>query len=186
MFQARRSAMRRLGRHPDSSHTQASASGRLRERVLAGVRGEPLTADRLRGPRKPLVPAITLLAGIALGAVLVLAVNSGGHEARRSIPSQSEARASLREVGDRAELLVSGMPEPPVGEVYELWVLRRGSSPQATDALFTVTYAGAGTVDVPGGVGHGVREVMVTREPLGGSTSPTSPPVLRVKVPGIS
>jgi Anti-sigma-K factor rskA len=179
--------MRRLGwHHDDPSPTQASASGRLRERVLAGVRGEPLTAGLTRRPRRPLVPTVTLLLGIVLGAVLVLAFNSGGHAATRSVPAQPGARASLREVGDRAELLVTGMPEPPVGEVYELWVLRPGSSPQPTDALFTVTSAGAGTVDVPGGVGHGIREVMVTREPLGGSTSPTSPPVLRVKVPGVS
>jgi Anti-sigma-K factor rskA len=130
------------------------------------------------------VPTVTLLLGIALGGVLVLAFNSGGHTPTRRSPPQPGGRASLREVGDRAELLVSEMPEPPVGEVYELWVLRPGSSPQPTDALFTVTRAGAGTVDVPGGVGHGIREVMVTREPLGGSAIPTSPPVLRVKVPG--
>jgi hypothetical protein len=125
-----------------------------------------------------------MLLGIALGGVLVLAFNSGSHTPTRGIPAQPGGRASLREVGDRAELLVTGMPEPPVGEVYELWVLRPGSSPQPTDALFTVTKAGAGTVDVPGGIRHGIREVMVTSEPLGGSRSPTSPPVLRVKVPG--
>ena len=77
------------------------------------------------------------------------------------------------------ELLVSHMRQPPIGEVYEVWLMRAHSAPQATDALFTVTSAGDGSVDVPGGL-HGVREVMVTSEPLGGSSSPTSAAVLRV------
>ncbi len=48
---------------------------------------------------------------------------------------------------------------------------RRQTPPQPTDALFTVTRAGAGSVEVPGSL-RGVREVMVTSEPLGGSSAP--------------
>jgi hypothetical protein len=45
--------------------------------------------------------------------------------------------------------------------------------------LFSVTGSGSGSVNVPGNL-HGVKEVMVTSEPLGGSSRPTSSPVLRV------
>jgi hypothetical protein len=69
--------------------------------------------------------------------------------------------------------------------VYEVWLLHSGSaSPQPTDALFTVTKAGSATVEVPGGGAGRVREVLVTSEPLGGSTTPSGPVVLRVKSPG--
>jgi hypothetical protein len=84
-------------------------------------------------------------------------------------------------VGTRAELIVSGMPEPPIGEVYEVWLNRASEPAQPTDALFTVTSSGNGAVDVPGAL-RSVREVMVTSEPLGGSSKPTSAAVLRLRV----
>ena len=45
------------------------------------------------------------------------------------------------------------------------------ASPQPTDALFGVTSSGSGSVNVPGNL-HGVHEVMVTREPQGGTLTP--------------
>jgi hypothetical protein len=75
------------------------------------------------------------------------------------------------------------MPEPPTGEVYEVWTESPGEAPRATDALFTIASDGSGSVDVPGSL-RGVEEVMVTTEPLGGSAHPTSPAVLRVRVSG--
>lgn len=73
------------------------------------------------------------------------------------------------------------MPEPPVGEVYEVWLNRPSAPPRPTDALFTVTSEGNAAVEVPGSL-RGVREITVTSEPLGGSSSPTSAPVLRLPV----
>jgi hypothetical protein len=78
--------------------------------------------------------------------------------------------------GGHAQLDVSGMPQTPAQRVYEVWVKRDGA-PQPTDALFTVTAAGDATVDVPGGV-QGVKVIMVTSEPRGGSKVPTSAPVI--------
>jgi hypothetical protein len=71
------------------------------------------------------------------------------------------------------------MPQPPLGKVYEVWLRRASSAPSPTDALFSVTSRGSGSVAVPGNL-HGVREVLVTSEPQGGSAHPTSAPVLRV------
>jgi hypothetical protein len=124
---------------------------------------------------------LSLLLGVALGATLVSALSSDPHTASSSTRS---LKASLQTLGSHAELAVSGMPEPPIGEVYEVWLLRAGSSsPQPTDALFTVSRAGRATVEVPGGDTRNVKEVLVTSEPLGGSATPSGPVVLRVRSP---
>ena len=95
------------------------------------------------------------------------------------VASVNGASASLHQIGDRGELVVSGMPQPALGKVYEVWLKRGGASPQPTDALFGVTSLGRGAVTVPSSL-RGVKEVLVTSEPLGGSTRPTSPVLLRV------
>ncbi len=180
------SQKRRPATSPDLDLTQMSASGGLRERVLSGVHGHAgrRAQDAERGGpsslRAKLVgPAMGLIAGVALGAVLTSTLSSGN-----SSPSNlAEPYASLHRAGSRAELTVSDMAEPPIGEVYEVWLVGPSATPRPTDALFTVTSKGSGTVDVPGGLRHGVKEVLVTSEPLGGSATPTGPVVLRVPAP---
>ncbi len=175
----------------------AAASQALRERVLATVRSEaellqaagagaerpPRRASRGGSRRMPL-----LMAGVAVvAAVAVIAVFAGGSGTpigERVTPAQIAAvapgaHASLRQRDGRADLVVANMPPPPLGKIYEVWLSRGTGSPQPTDALFSVTSAGSGAVDVPYNL-HGVREVLVTSEPLGGSSRPTSPPVIRV------
>jgi Anti-sigma-K factor rskA len=161
--------------------------------VLGTVRNEVASDDnevapgdslRARGPR--LRSLAVLAATAAVAAVVATAVSQSPSAQRLArgamrAPAAQTARASLRYTAGRAELVVSGMPEPPIGEVYELWLNRPGSSPRPTDALFMVTSAGSGSVEVPGSL-RGVREVMVTSEPLGGSSSPTSLAVLHVRV----
>ena len=70
------------------------------------------------------------------------------------------------------------MPQPPLGRIYQVW-LNRGEGPRPTDALFSVTRRGSGSVNVPGSL-HGVTEVVVTSEPFGGSSSPTGPALLLI------
>jgi len=60
--------------------------------------------------------------------------------------------------------------------VYELWIKRSGG-PERTDALFTVSSHGEASVGVPGGTA-GVKTLLVTSEPLGGSSAPTTAPVV--------
>jgi len=57
-----------------------------------------------------------------------------------------------------------------------VWIVRAGT-PQPTDALFTVSASGQATVGVPGSV-SGVKEILVSSEPRGGSSSPTRAPVI--------
>lgn len=161
----------------------------MRQRVLASVRGDALRLEdpqridhRRHGPTRQRLGffGLSLLAAAALGGIAVLTI-VGDRPAHEPTHHLTGPRAQLRRLGSRAELIVSGMSEPPPGQVYELWLERRGQRPRPTDALFTVTSAGDGTVEVPGGL-RGLSSVMVTREPRGGSSIPTGPAVLRVAV----
>jgi anti-sigma factor RsiW len=176
----------------------------LKERIMGVVRSEaellrapdrgrrgaePDTARRRarwwRAPVRSLrpVPAalaacLLLAAGVAGGLLL-----SGGEPGVRSVPAQVRiasapgATATLMVGPDTAQLKVSGMPAPPGGKVYQVWLKRPRKAPDPTDALFTVRSNGSATVDVPGGV-KGVDQVLVTAEPDGGSRAPTSAPVI--------
>jgi len=76
-----------------------------------------------------------------------------------------------------ATLRVRGLPAPPPGKVYEVWLLRRGAqAPSPTDALFSVSTRGSGRVALPSV--QGVEAVLVTAEPDGGSQAPTSQPFI--------
>jgi hypothetical protein len=130
------------------------------------------------------VLAAVLLFGALLAACVALLPLGGSSRplGKTSLAAEfRSAHAALHRVGAHAELNISGMPQAPVGEVYQVWLARRGGAPRPTDALFTVTKAGNGSVEVPGTL-RGIREVMVTREPVGGSSHPTSPAVLEVQL----
>jgi len=178
----------------------AVASEALRERVLATVRSEaqllqaaghheadapPRQASRVRSRRLSLLAAgVAFAAGVAV-LVAIISVGSSNRERVTSAvmaPVARGARASLRQRNGRGELIVADMPQPPQGKIYEIWLSRGTGAPQPTDALFGVTRAGSGSVGVPSSL-HGVKEVLVTSEPLGGSSHPTSPPILRVVLP---
>ena len=89
--------------------------------------------------------------------------------------------AELRKVGSHLQLVVEGMPAPPPGHIYEVWLERGTQAPEPTDALFSVTKTGAGSIGVPGDL-RGVSDVLVTAEPLGGTLKPTRTPVIVAKV----
>jgi len=83
------------------------------------------------------------------------------------------AEALLVRRGSEISLVVNRLPKPPNGRVYQVWVQRRDHrAPTPTDALFTVNSRGSGHVAVPGDL-HGVRRVLVTAEPPGGSSVPS-------------
>ena len=172
-----------------------SAPEELRRRVLSVVRAEaellraagqeadepPRRSSRWRQPRAAVLAWCALAAGVV--AVLAIALTAGSSQQTRVTSAHVAvvgAHASLRQVDGHSELLLAGMPQPPSGKIYEVW-LSRGRAPQPTDALFGVTMDGSGAVVVPGSL-HGVKEVLVTSEPLGGSSHPTSTPLIRVAV----
>jgi hypothetical protein len=172
-----------------------SAPEGLRRDVLSTVRSEaellhaagheadePVRrGSRWRLPRGAVLAWGALAAVVA--AVLVIALTAGSSHLMRVTNGHVAivgAHAALHQAGGHSELLVAGMPQPAPGKIYEIW-LSRGAAPQPTDALFGVTRYGRGAVAVPGSL-HGVKEVLVTSEPLGGSSHPTSAPLIRVAV----
>ncbi len=172
-----------------------SASTRLRERVMRTVNAEAELlhaagsgADRpvLSAPRRRrYVPRLALGAGAVAGSLALGALLFGSGAQAPSMrvstavvaASAPGAHAVLREIGSRGELVVSGMPAPALGKVYEVWLARKDSAPEPTDALFSPTRDGQASVSVPGSLA-GVKQVMVTAEPLGGSAHPTSPVII--------
>jgi hypothetical protein len=168
------------------SAPQHRAPRALRRSVMRGVRQEPkpdLQTVRPR-PRPWLSWSLAPRPAAALGLLLVVVVAGvGGLElASPGAPGTRVIRASvgqaeLRLTGDRGELIVQRLPAPAPGRIYEVWLQRGPHTLSPTKALFSVTAAGTGDVDVPGSL-RGVREVLVTQEPAGGSRSPTRAPVI--------
>ncbi len=174
-----------------SAVPQMAAPSDLKRRVMATVKSEATlrgdaepAASRRRG-RSPFSglswrPVLGSFAGAAAIVVAVIvALGTGGGTSTKVIRAQvtvPRASVSVRVSGGHAELNVADMPQTAPNHVYEVWVKRAGD-PQPTDALFTVSTAGRATVGVPGSV-RGVKEILVTSEPTGGSRVPTSNPVI--------
>ena len=159
----------------------------LRERILAVVESEaaarrataPVEArpwwGALLRPQTALVAAcVLLLAGLGAGIALVGGENGGRWDAEVVM---ADASAEVDMAGDHATLAVRGMPPPPAGRVYQVWVQRDASAPRPTQSLFTVGSSGSATVEVRGEM-RGVDAVLVTDEPKGGSRAPTRSPVI--------
>jgi hypothetical protein len=169
---------------------QLPAPRKLKQRVMSSVHEEPRAPigrarrRRLRfAPARPaLALGITLIvaAGVGLGIGLS-AGSSGGTRLVHATVTTPSGSAVVRLVSGHGELIVRGLPAPPRGKIYEVWLERAGGMPSPTSALFSVTSAGSGSVDVPGDL-HGVEELLVTPEPLGGSSVPTHAPVILARL----
>ena len=161
----------------------------LRRRIMSEVEADVKARRRAeraeRAPRlawRPLslvaAACVALVVGICVGAAVI-------REEGRTVDGQvlaagaTSASAELEVHDDGGKLVVDRMPQPPLGRVYQVWLKRGKGVPQPTDALFTVARDGSGSVAVPGRL-KDVDEVLVTHEPRGGSTAPTSSPDIRV------
>lgn len=179
---------------------QLTAPAPVRERVMAIVRAESellLAAGHGADRPVPVEPKRRLLgllslrplpvAGLAslalalgIGGGALLTGGDGGATPRTVVAKVdvAGATANVRVGSDGAKLRVAGMPAPDEGRVYQVWLDHgNGRTPQPTDALFSVSRDGHATVDVPGDL-DGVKAVLVTDEPLGGSRIPTRSPVI--------
>lgn len=158
----------------------------LKRRVMSGVREDVRLQARGRRPARSWnlgMPRAALAGGLALvvAAVTLGGVElSGGGSSTRVIQASVfgvPGSAQLRVSGSHGELVVQHLPPPPAGRIYEVWVKHGSAPPSPTSALFSVTADGSATVDVPGNL-QGVKVMMVTQEPAGGSRVPTQPPVI--------
>jgi anti-sigma-K factor RskA len=172
---------------------QHAAPPGLKRRVMRAVR-ESDAADQAqeasaRRPRRVgsglLVarPAVAALGAFAVVVVVIgaIIVGSNGSSGTRTIAAAvtgTPGTAQLSVSGGHGQLVLRNFPQPAAGHIYEMWELRSGAKvPAPTGTLFSVNSSGAGNVGVPGGL-HGISKVLVTQEPVGGSLTPTSTPVI--------
>jgi anti-sigma-K factor RskA len=175
---------------------QAVPPPELKNRIMAVVESEAALlaaagpeADRARSPRSPRrglgrlgrlrpVPAVVLATALlALGVVVGLLLSGGAGDVRTHPGFGPEgAQVALRVDGDHGRLDLRGMPEAPAGRVYQVWLVTGQDKPRATHALFMVPADGRARVDIPDSL-KGTDQVLVTAEPPGGSTQPTSAPL---------
>jgi anti-sigma-K factor RskA len=178
----------------------------LKERIMSIVRSEAELlqaagnrADVAQPPRRErrgwrwlsgslrLRPAIALAAAacvLVLGGALGVALSTGGNDARTIVAkvdhnAAPNASAELRVVDGSGTLRVEGLSNPSGGRVYQVWLQRGDQNPTPTNALFSVRADGTASVSVPGDL-KGVKQVMVTAEPPGGSSMPSEAPVIAV------
>ena len=151
----------------------------LRRRVLHEVRATPKAQAtrpaRSWSPRVAWGTVAAVAAVVVIAIVLVVALSPGG-SGTRTIQA-STGSAELQIAGGRADLIVHRLPQLPAGRIYEMWVQRGNATPTPTGTLFAVTSSGTAAVGVPSGV-SGVSAVMVTQEPAGGTSAPTTAPVI--------
>ncbi|MEP6954524.1 MAG: anti-sigma factor [Solirubrobacteraceae bacterium] len=132
---------------------------------------------------RPAVAALAagFLVAVGVAGALVATRDDGTQTvpAAVKIASAPNAAATLTtDRGGHSQLRVRNMPQAGRARVYQVWLKRRGQrNPTPSTALFTVDRTGHAEVSVPENT-KDAEEVLVTREPDGGSDAPTSPPVI--------
>ena len=106
-----------------------------------------------------------------------------GHQksyALQSTGAAQEVRGEVVRLGDeRAVLVAEALPSPPEGETYQAWILREDVPEPA--GLFEPNNTGAAAAPLEGSI-EGADAVAVTVEPSGGSSSPTSDPLMTATI----
>ena len=182
---------------------QVAAPPAIRDRVMSVVRAEAellqaagVSADRpaARESRRrfrlpelrpwPATVLATSLVALGIGGGALLVGGDESEPASRTIACASapgKAKCEMQVVGDRVKLVVAGLQAPPEGRIYQVWIDRgEGTAPEPTEALFSVR-KGRASVLVPGDLA-GVKQVLVTDEPIGGSEVPTRQPVIAARM----
>jgi anti-sigma-K factor RskA len=166
----------------------------LRERILTVVRDEaeperaaaPAPARRpwWRRPLAGLGPAgatalACVLLALGVGAGVLLTRDNGvtTSPAKVTLAGAPNATAELRRDDDGTRLRVRGFPSPGANRVYEVWLQRGKATPVPAGTLFRPGRDGTAEVRVGGDL-EGIANVLVSREPPGGSPAPTSAPVV--------
>jgi anti-sigma-K factor RskA len=125
-----------------------------------------------------------LLAGGAIGYAIAGDGSSPGPStetiAIRGTDAAPLASGTLVRDGDRAVLQVSNLPQRR-GRIYEVWLVKRSQALPVPSTLFQVGKNGGGSAGVPYGLDT-AKQVMISSEPAGGSTQPTTEPVLSATI----
>ena len=163
----------------------------LRQSLMATVHQEaaegPAGTDRDAASRfgafvlRPVTGlAVVALAIAGVAGYLVAQGDEGGDAQTVALPaSKSGAGGELVREDGSATLHVHGMDPLPTGAVYQVWV----ADPEGVvpSAAFVPHADGTATAAVPEATGD-ANEIMITREPMPGRTSPTLPPLMDLRI----
>ncbi len=128
-------------------------------------------------PATAVAAAALLIVGAAGGYLLHQPDESTSVITARPLPAgPSNLAGTLERENGSAILTMSRLPALPANDVYEVWVERDGTLEPSS--LFVPRRDRTAAAAVPGPLDN-ADAVLVTREPRGGSTHPTSPPLLR-------
>jgi hypothetical protein len=144
---------------PESDRPQRRRADR--RRVLGGLLARPPLAWGLA--------AVLLIAAVGAGWLGASALSGGTRTVTAQVSGGGTAKLEVE--GDHGRLVAGHLSAPPDGRVYQVWLDKGGKAPEPTDVLFTPSSDGSATADVPSV--DGVKRVMVTDEPAGGSTTPS-------------
>jgi len=173
----RRDLLRRLSSSPGATPSADHSPRR------AGLR-------RLFGPG-----GLAAAAALALVTIGMLAWNASLQEENQTLQGElegqqtyalegtgaaQEVRGEVVRLGDeRAVLVAEELPSPPEGETYQAWIMREDVPEPA--GLLEPNDTGAAAAPLEGSI-EGADAVAVTVEPSGGSSSPTSDPLITANV----
>lgn len=167
---------------------------RLKRALMADVRDDVKAtrrAERRQRGRFAGFPGFGLRPVVAAAACFVLVAGLAAGYALRSddadrvvveaVPLEGGAplAATLEREGDRGLLHVESLPPLPGSRVYQAWIERDGVMEPST--TFVVDRDGGGEVAIDGSL-DGAAGVYVTREPRGGSETPSLPPLLKAPI----
>jgi anti-sigma-K factor RskA len=168
---------------------------RLRERLMGQVEEEA----RRPGPRargldnlhkrdsrrlallRPLAALATLLIVAGVAAYAISSGDSGDGDATTVAAGQTPGvTAEMVRDGGSGTLHLAHLRQLPADEVLQAWV-QRGERVESAKTLFVPNPDGTASATIDDM--DGVTTVMVTAEPRGGSTQPTSVPIVSVSIP---
>jgi anti-sigma-K factor RskA len=174
-----------------SSVQQLEPPPALRMRMMSTIRTEAAADQESEGgearrrlfglgfrPAAALASVAILVAGIA-GYLIGKDEDTSVTTVRAPAAQEQPARWSIVRTGDIAVLRVRRLPPPRPRHVYQAW-LARGKQVEPS-SLFTLQRDGSASAAIPDSL-KGVKAVMVSEEPKGGSSKPTSKPVLIAKL----
>ncbi len=160
----------------------------LREALMGEVRDDVREAQARTGATRSRRWLLKPAMGFAVVALLVAGVvgyevgnggSGGGGEASTVERQVGGIDVKMVQEGDSGTLQLSGVHQLPPEKVLEAWVEREGQV-EAVPALFVPDRNGQAETRIADM--NGVKVVMVTEEPQGGSEAPTSPPIVAVSV----
>jgi len=161
--------------------------GRLMEQVRSEADGAPAPSRARRWGTggwslRPIVGLAALVLVVAgVGAYVIGSGDSGSDNPTTVVAGRSPGVvAEVVRQGESGTLHLANLHQLPRDEVLQAWVEREGRVVSAK-TLFVPNRDGTASATIDDM--EGVRTVMVTAEPRGGSVQPTSPPIASVSIP---